>query len=365
MLKWARSSVALLLTVFLCLASGCSSRAVAQEPKSTQTFSVGCDVVNKVEDGIRIQTAIPVFTGFSAAKGLNEKIRKVSDDGIAELKQTAKELGVSPAEGTLYYQSYYDYVWDNDVLSVWISNENYSGGAHGLRWITSFNLNITTGEFYKTPGDLFKDSDAGTKLVTDKIITDIQKQSIGFFPEAVQTVRDKKGNDSFYLDGQNLVVYYDLYEITPYAAGIPFFKIPLANLETKLRLGGNPPMGDVRVDGMNTTFNHKVISNDNGVFLPLKETGDALCINVLEKDGKYTVNGKSVQPTMIDSVAYMPIQYYNDLLESDAIKGFAVYDGNVLRMFTQTEESAVSGAVSENPLGSTVTSSVTETVETK
>jgi len=116
---------------------------------------------------------------------------------------------------------------------------------------------------------------------------------------------------------------------------------------------------------MNTTFNHKVISNDNGVFLPLKETGDALCINVLEKDGKYTVNGKSVQPTMIDSVAYMPIQYYNDLLESDAIKGFAVYDGNVLRMFTQTEESAVSGAVSENPLGSTVTSSVTETVETK
>lgn len=339
MLKWARSVVALLLTVCLCLASGCSSVAVAQEPKNVLSFSVGCDVVNKVEDGIRIQTAIPVFTGFSAAKELNEKIRKISADGIAELKQTAKDLGVSSTAGTLYFHNYYDYFWDNNVLSVLISNGNYTGGAHGLQWIIAFNVNITTGEFYETPGDLFKDSGAGTKLITDKIIADIQKQSTGFFPEAVKTVRDKKGNYSFYLDGQNLVVYFDLYEITPYAAGIPSFTIPLANLETKLRLGGNPAMGNDRLNGVNAVFNHKVIANDNGVFLPLKETGNALCLNVLEKDGKYTVNGKPVQPTMIEGVAYMPIQYYNDILENYSIKGFVVYDGNVLRMFTQTANS--------------------------
>ncbi len=362
----------LLLTVSFCFANGCAPRS-AQTAEKVLSFSQGTEVTDKTEDGIHIQTAIPVFSGFSSAKQLNEKIRGISDDGIADIKQAAQELGENAVPDTLFYESYFDSFLDNDLLSVWVTNENYTGGAHGSRWIKSFTVNIQTGEFYNTPGSLFKDPAAGTKLITDKIIKDIQKQPDAYFPEAIQTVQSKEGNYSFYLDGQNLVVYFDLYELVPYAGGMPVFTFPLADLQTNLRLGNNPAMGEVRSNGMNIAFEHRVISDEKGVWLPLKDTANALCHTVEENNGKYTVDGRPVLPVMMNGAAYMPIPYFTDLEKEFAIKGFAVYDGKVLRMFTQTarsleEENLLGGASSngtnkETPVSSINSSSADENTE--
>lgn len=357
MKKWASKLAALLLAVSLCFAYGCSPQSAQVEDK-VLSIAQGTEVTNKTEDGIHIQTAIPIFSGFSAAKLMNEKIRRISDDGIADIKQTAKELGDNLVPDTLFYESYYDSFWDNNLLSVWITNENYSGGAHGLSWVKSFTVNTQTGEFYDTPGSIFKDPAAGTKLITDKITSEIKKQQDAFFPEAMQTVLDKKGNYSFYLDGQNLVVYFDLYELIAYAGGTPTFTFPLADLETKVRMGNNPDRGVVRSNGMDIAFDHPVISDDKGVWLPLKDTANSLCHTVEEKDGKYTVDGKSVLPTIINGAAYMSIPYFNDIEKNFAIKGFVVYDGKVLRMFTETAPSLED----EKPLSNSSVNTVSKKV---
>ncbi|MFA7078597.1 MAG: RsiV family protein [Syntrophomonas sp.] len=42
-------------------------------------------------------------------------------------------------------------------------------------------------------------------------------------------------NQSYYIQNGVLVVYFSQYEIAPYAAGIPEFKIPLSNFQDGIR----------------------------------------------------------------------------------------------------------------------------------
>ncbi|WP_277668622.1 DUF3298 and DUF4163 domain-containing protein [Caproiciproducens galactitolivorans] len=364
MRKWAMSAVAFLLTVSICF-SGCSSAPTAAKTgdsgkpaKAANAFSQKTEVMVKTEDDVQIQTAIPVYSGFSAAEKLNKEIRKISVDGIAEVKEMGKDLGDSAAEKHLYFTSFFDSFLDGDVLSVWIYSENYTGGAHGFRWLRTFNVNTKTGETYETPGALFKDPQAGTKLITDKILADIQRHPELYFPEAAQTVKDLNGKYSFYLDGQNLVVYFQLYDIAPYAAGIQEFKFPLKDLQTKIPLGGHK-RGDIRLNGEDISFAAKVVSNDNGEFLPLEDTAKALGLTVTQMDGKYTVNGKAVKPVMMDGTAYLPLMTFNDLLKEFGVKGFALFDGQILRMFldNNTGKEIALGYRKENPSGSAQSSS--------
>ena len=203
-------------------------------------------------------------------------------------------------------------------------------GAHGFRWIRTFNVNIKTGETYETAGALFKDPQAGTKRITDKILADIKRHPELYFPEAVQTVEALKEKYPFYLDGQNLIVYFQLYDITPYAAGIPEFA--LKDLQTKVPLGGHT-RGDIRLNGKDIQFTDQVVSNQNGDFLPLNDTAKALSLTVTQKDGKYFVDGKAVKPVMMDGKAYLPLETFNELLKDAGKNGFVVFDGQILRMF--------------------------------
>lgn len=365
MRKWALSAVAFLLTVSICF-SGCSAARTAAKAensgspaKAADAFSQKTEVMVKTEDGVQIQTAIPVYSGFSAAEKLNKEIQKISVDGIADVIQQGKELEGSAAAGHLYFTSFFDSFLDGDVLSVWVYSENYTGGAHGFRWVRTFNVNIKTGETYETPGALFKDPQAGTKLITDKILADIKRHPELYFPEAAQTVKDLNGKYSFYLDGQDLIVYFQLYDIAPYVAGIPEFKFPLKDLQTKMPLGGHT-RSDVRLNGQDIQFTEKIVSNQNGEFLPLNDTSKALGLTVTQTDGKYYVNGKAVKPVMINGTAYLPLMTFNDLLKESGKKGFVVFDGEILRMFLdndtgkeielgyKTEKNASSGAPSSS-----------------
>ena len=44
-----------------------------------------------------------------------------------------------------------------------------------------------------------------------------------------------KDNQKFYLDDSKIVIYFDLYEIAPYAAGIPEFPIITENIKNQLK----------------------------------------------------------------------------------------------------------------------------------
>lgn len=334
--RWRRTA-ALALAGLLLFAGGCAAPPAVQTGKQSvpaDSFSIRTVLTNEKRDRILVETALPVFSGFSAADELNRKIQKLTDDGVSQLREETADIasGAGVALDRFYYGSFFDYSRNGDVLSVWISSENYSGGAHGMHWITSFTVDTKTGKFYSPLSSLFRDPKTGVQKITDGILKKIEAQPDGYLPNAAQasqTVKDKKGDYGFYLDGGNLVVYFDVYELLPYAAGIPTYAFPAGDLDPGPKLSPLPPLGNVRCNGAAVPYQGQAFSGDSGVFLPLEETSALLGHGMTKKNGEYDVEGRKAPTKTIQGKVYAPLTFF-----TDALHDFVVYDGAILRFYT-------------------------------
>ena len=335
----ARRAAALMLSAGLLFSGGCSAvrtgaKSATRPVDLQQPFAVRTVLTNEKQGRVRVETAVPVFSGFSSAEELNRKIGKLTDDGVAELKKETADLSPDFSAGAdaLYYGSFFDYSRNGDLLSVWVTSENYSGGAHGMHWIDAFTVDTKTGKFYTSLSSLFRSPEAGVQTVTDGILRRIKAQPDAYMPsdEQTKTIKDKKGDYKFYLDGGNLVVYFDLYEIVPYAAGIPTFTFPVKDLNLEPKLSPLPALGKARCNGTTVAFSDPVVCDENGVYLPLKDAAAVLGRTVTETGGKYEVSGVKAGVKDVCGTAYAPLTFFTGTLGD-----FVVYDGEVLRFFRQ------------------------------
>lgn len=125
---------------------------------------------------------------------------------------------------------------ERGILSLSIINYAFAGGAHGLTLIKSLTIDTDTGKVYSLE-ELFKqDMDYITKLsnIIKEQIIDRDIKLLGEFEEI-------RVNQDFYITDKCLVVYFQLYEITPYAYGFPYF--PIAVYELKDILIEEGPLG--------------------------------------------------------------------------------------------------------------------------
>lgn len=110
----------------------------------------------------------------------------------------------------------------NGIISILNQSDMYmKGAAHGLSMRSAINIDMTNGKLYALK-DLFKaGSDYKGKL--DTIIKDkLADDNIPLLRE-FQGIGDKQ---EYYLTEKELVVYYQLYDYTPYAYGFLEFYIP-------------------------------------------------------------------------------------------------------------------------------------------
>lgn len=105
------------------------------------------------------------------------------------------------------------------------------GAAHGMPIRNYYFIDINTGEFYDL-SDLFKeDSDYVTEIdaiIGKQIDEESKKADFDYFPDSFKGIA---GNQFFKLTKNALVIYFYPYDIAPYAAGFPEFKIPFGQLK--------------------------------------------------------------------------------------------------------------------------------------
>lgn len=171
-------------------------------------------------------------------------------DGMAEedleklVNNQLKELSALkpiPASTQLDYSYTGDFniaLFKSKLLVLELYGYNYPfGAAHGMPSETYVHINLVSGEFYKL-GDLFK---AGSDYV--KVLSAIIENQIKNNPEYSYVFPDSytgiKEDQPFYLDEDNLYIYFLPYEIGPYAAGFPKFKIPFADIMELIDVEGN------------------------------------------------------------------------------------------------------------------------------
>jgi len=119
----------------------------------------------------------------------------------------------------------------NDIISVVLTQYEYTGGAHGMTYQTSYTMDLKTGKVYSL-SDLFG---AGADYVA-AISGHVKKGFADKEPDLpLLTPFEAIGiQQDFYIKDESVVIYFQLYEYTPYAAGIQEFPVAFASLQSIL-----------------------------------------------------------------------------------------------------------------------------------
>lgn len=155
------------------------------------------------------------LTNPAVQHSINSKILQRTNELI---RQQGYEEN-SDTEETGYYELKTN---ERNVLSLTLVNFAYSGGAHGLTVVVPLTFNVLTGKTYQLK-DLFK-KDSNYVSVLSKIVgAQIKERDIMVLGE----YKGIKPDQDFYIADKSLVLFYQLYDLAPYAYGIPYFPISI------------------------------------------------------------------------------------------------------------------------------------------
>lgn len=156
-----------------------------------------------------------------------EDFKLVTKDFENEVKELRKEGFEHNYGAVVNYEVMYN---KNGLLSVVFTDYTYTGGAHGMYGDISYTFDLTTGETYHLE-DLFN-----VGFDYKNIINEIVKEQFNSMDYILEEFKSISENQPYYLSNNGIVVYFTLYEYTPYAAGIPRFTIPYEQIASSIQL---------------------------------------------------------------------------------------------------------------------------------
>ena len=124
-----------------------------------------------------------------------------------------------------------------NVLSLTLSNYTYHDkAAHGMTYLTSLTFDLDTGQQYALP-QLFKPGSNYIERLSSLIQQQIEERDIDLIHEFTGIHPDQ----DFYIVDKTLVIYFQLYEISPYVFGFPMFPISVYDIQDIILENG--PLG--------------------------------------------------------------------------------------------------------------------------
>lgn len=111
------------------------------------------------------------------------------------------------------------------IISLYLDNYQFTGGAHGLTTRTSQTWNLRTRKMIKL-STLYKCSGNYTRYIKNRVIEEIKKDPDPYFENYEELVEQTFNINNFYATPQGLIVYFQQYDIAPYASGIREFLLP-------------------------------------------------------------------------------------------------------------------------------------------
>lgn len=131
---------------------------------------------------------------------------------------------------------------ERGVLSLSIGNYAYTYmAAHGLTVIKSLTFDVQSGKNYEL-SELFKPGSDYVKVLSDMIRVQIKERDIPVLDEFQGIAPDQ----DYYIADKCLVIYFQLYDITPYVFGFPFFPICVYKIQDIIR--ENSPLDKMAIN---------------------------------------------------------------------------------------------------------------------
>ncbi len=214
--------------------------AIAQNLNTHDPVEVETRNVFYQTDEIQVELEIPVLKNI-VNEDIQELINTMFDDdatnfveevrsGYPEYAKDAEEYDFEPHAFVAYTE--FEVTFNQGgILSIPVTYYQFTGGAHGMTEIRSYNFDLRGGDLFQLKDFLDNQQIA---LINNEIKRQLQEDDERFFPDAAEEFEGIADNQNFYLENGNLVVYFGLYELGPYVMGIPEFPVSFASLELSL-----------------------------------------------------------------------------------------------------------------------------------
>ncbi|TGV31356.1 DUF3298/DUF4163 domain-containing protein [Mesorhizobium sp. M00.F.Ca.ET.186.01.1.1] len=166
-----------------------------------------------------------------AEKDINRAILQTVQ-GLIHEQQRVQVPGNTQMQGSFEIKTN-----ERGIFSVTLSNYAYTPQmAHGMTFLGSVTANTQTGKLY-TLRDLFKPGSDYVTVLSENIKRQIKERDI----PTLGNFTTIKPDQDFYLADKSIVIYFQLYEITPYYVGFPMFPISVYDLQSIIDESG--PLG--------------------------------------------------------------------------------------------------------------------------
>ena len=207
--------------------------------KKELPIKVEAKVISSDNGVLNSSIKLPVFSNDknqSILDEINARLEKNATDINKELATIAENDSKEAKKSNFEFRPYellVDYTIhtvNEKVLSLTTLNYQYTGGAHGMSIKVPYNFDLTTGKEI-TLKDLFKEGTAYKNIIKEEIQKQIKSEPEKFFPDEVELFSGIKDDQNFFIENDQLFIYFGQYDIAPYSSGIIEFEIPSSILK--------------------------------------------------------------------------------------------------------------------------------------
>lgn len=182
-----------------------------------------CIQTNIVSNGPQRIVYYPEIVGVSNKKWQHEVNQKLAEQTQQLIHML---IGDSPQSLTIMMGSYEVKNNQRNILSITQSNSAYMyHAAHGMRYLKSLTFDMGKEKQY-TLSELFIPGSDYVSRLSKLVAQQIKQRGIETF-EPFTTIGPEQ---EFYIADKTLVLYYQLYDITPYVFGFPLFPLSVYDI---------------------------------------------------------------------------------------------------------------------------------------
>jgi len=159
----------------------------------------------------------------------NQKLQQLINQSILQQAQGLISFQVGNMPSTVAEMLGYYEIKNNQrqVLSLTQTNYTYHDrAAHGMTFIRSLTFDLKKGKRCDLK-DLFKPGSDYVKRLSTLVSEQIKERNIDLLSEFTTI----SPNQEFYIADKTLVLYFQLYDLTPYVFGFPMFPISVYDIQ--------------------------------------------------------------------------------------------------------------------------------------
>lgn len=202
--------------------------------KNVEKVDIVDKSVEKDYGYLKIDVKIPQIVGMTNKEGenkINKEINLWAKNWVEDAEENIKDIfGKNPEfipNQPYELSNKYEISYKSDkIVSILMEYYQYLGGAHGITLRKSYNIDLETGKDLKLQ-DLFRENVPYNNKICEEIKKDIKENPNNYFV----TGENVQCSDLYYLTDDNIIIYYQIYDIAPYVYGFPEFKIPYNTFE--------------------------------------------------------------------------------------------------------------------------------------